>query len=166
MYRRDRPTTNDFHDSECLYFRWFNDWLDGEKAIRPDNVPIPNQSVNRSRHGGKCWFVLLPEPAIEGDKSCGERARRQLLMGIVQIRMNGLLPPTRLDGKRYSFSVEHDPLDHNYQHCEIRVYQEGLRLTDKKSAGIKIVKKYYRVKVAKKAVLVLHPEIATRDGSN
>lgn len=168
MYRRNRVAVNDFRASERLYFRWFSNWLDASDSdyeIRPENVPIPNQSVNRSRHGGRCWFVLIREPPLDSCDEEGERnkARRQLLMGVVRLRRCELPPPTTICGKSYSFAVEHNPSNHNYQHCEIGVYEDGWRLNGPSSSMKKAVKKYYRVKVAERAVLILHPEIATQD---
>ena len=162
MYRAERATLDDFDDDELLYFRWFSDWVTrdekGSTRLRPAQIPVPNQSVNRSKHGGKCWDVLIPEPASDRDLP------RRICQGVVCVPVSGI--PEPLDG-RFEFRVEHDPDDHNYCHCEVRVFDDDVRVV---RAGNKwsvskgqatAIKKYYRVAMAGASIL-LWPEVATR----
>lgn len=154
MRRQGRVIVERFTSSEWLYFRWFSDWFETEGQLRSSQVPIPDQSVNRRGCGGRCWFVLVPEPACNV-----ERVHRQLGQGIVAIKVSDI-PEEFMDGEqRYSFLVQHDPEDHNYQHCEIRVFGQRGRLD--KSTIAKAVKLYYRFEIAKAARLLLRPEVAT-----
>ena len=68
-------------------------------------------------------------------------------------------PRFEYDGQRYDFVVQHDPCEHNYQHCEIRVFNQLGHVTKDVN---KAVKKYYRYKVAEAATLLLRPETATK----
>lgn len=169
MYRRGRPVDDEFNDNEFVFFRWFNNHLeDGE--IRPVNMTTPDQSMNRSRFGGRCWHVLIPDAGTDP-----ERAKHLVCMGVVRAPAPVFAVSIEQDGVLFEFHVEHDPLDHNYGHCELRVCRNGSRLpraqADKlKSAekkAWKAAEKWFRTEM-RKAVrkreirIVLRPEVGTR----
>lgn len=54
----------------------------------------------------------------------------------------------------YTFTVEHAPEEHNYSHCELRVYKNLKRARD----GSKTVKRRYREELAKHLRLEISPE--------
>lgn len=154
-YRNGRDICDQFQPGEELYLRWFSDWIDERDALRPAHIAFPDQSVNRSGFGGRCWHVLLPEPAF--DKA---QTRRRLSQGILKLPASSVPSPITESGQLYSFAVKHDPEEHNFHHCEIRVYRNGQRARDNKSTT-KIVKKYYRTKIAEHVKILLRPEVAT-----
>ncbi len=132
---------------------------DNPTGITPNQIPTPDQSVNRSGLGGKCWFVLMPEP-----KEPVELRNRKLCMGILKLLANPMPTPVKNDKAIYTFVLEHDPLPENYQHCEIRVYKDGVRQTtaDRKKLKKLIpknVKKHYRAKMAEAVSWELLPEV-------
>jgi hypothetical protein len=162
-YQLGRPISPRFEPSERVAFRFYrNDvGLDGKlkaAAIRP-----PNQSVNRLGLGGKAWFVLLPAPDCPA-----ENRRKQLCMGVVTIAVNQIPSGCAENKKQYLFSVEHDPLDHNYQHCEIRWYEDGHRIPSKiNGKDVKLptgVKKYYREEIANRAIVYLSARSSSKAG--
>ena len=153
MFRKKKPVLNSFAPSEKLFIRVFRDQLDSAGHILPPQVAIPDQSVNRSGCDGKFWFVLMPEPHLDAQKNA-----RQLCSGVYAIHEKDIPTPLVIDGAEFTFAVVHDPIDRNYQHCEIRVYRDGKHLSDKKY--VKKVKKYYRTIIANAAgqKAVLTPE--------
>lgn len=166
MYCRGRPIVPVFEDGERIFFRWYrndvNDTFikhDNPTGITPNQVPIPDQSVNRSGLGGRFWFVLMPERDEPHDLRL-----RKLCMGVLKLTIDCIPNPTNDDGVNYTFLLERDPLRDNYQHCEIRVYKDGLRQTASdrnqlKKLIPKAVKKYYRAKIAEAAQWELLPEV-------
>jgi hypothetical protein len=169
MLCRGRPADDRFDDNEFVFFRWFNDHLeDGE--IRPANMTTPDQSMNRSRFRGRCWHVLIPDPGTDP-----ERAKRWLCRGVVRASAAVFAVSIEQGTVLFEFRVEHDPLEHNYGHCELRVYRNGKRLpkdhadklrsTEKKAW--KAAEKWFRTEMGKavrKRIIriVLRPEIGTR----
>ena len=81
-------------------------------------------------------------------------------MGIVQREIATLPREFVYQGDVYTFVLEHDPLEHNYQHCEIRIYRNGNRLTKNELKKAKAAKLYYRHEMASRATLLLLPEVA------
>lgn len=165
MIRNGRPEVQVFEDHEWLYFRWFSDWCGSEHQnparISQNHIPIPDQSVNRSGLDGRGWFVLMCEPNEEK-----QRANRKLCQGILAFKYANLPSPLTFQQSEYTFKCEHDPLEHNYQHCEIRVYRDGARLTgsDWKAVErkLKVVKKYYRQIMADVVERALEAEVGTQ----
>lgn len=84
-------------------------------------------------------------------------------MGIVKITRADVPVDFVEAGRTYRFALEHDPLDHNYQHCEIRVYLDGRKLqkTDLEKGAGKKAKLHYRTVLARNARILLEPEVAT-----
>jgi hypothetical protein len=89
---------------------------------------------------------------------------RKLCMGILKLTADCIPTPTENEGATYAFRLEHDPLRYNYQHCEVRVYKDGLRQTASdrnqlKKLIPKAVKKHYRAKIAESVQWELLPEV-------
>lgn len=165
MRQDDRLADELVDDSETLYFRWFNDWIGSDQKIEQNHIPMPNQSVNRSGHGGKCWFVLIPDPA-ESDEGPNENMRRnrRLCQGIVCLVASRIPTGIEINGRKYTFRVEHDPETYNFQHCEIRIYCDGEHILDKRQLDKRkhtAAKKHYRASMCDCVRIILRPEVST-----
>jgi len=148
MYRAGRPIDPDFLVSEKLFFRCMLDWIDERGRIKPAGIHFPDQSVNREKYS-RCTDVLLPDGS--------QRSKAWVLWGVVVIRVEDLPPETRSAGDiAYRFTVEHDPLEDNYGHSELRVYKDGQRESNKKKIG-SLVKKEYRTKLALRTRVIVQP---------
>jgi len=163
MYRRERGIDERVAPDEYLYYRWFSNWVDSDRRIHADQMKMPDFSANRSGHGGRSWYVLLPEPNDEQPL-----ARRKLCQGIVCFRASEIPLPCVVEERTYVFAVEHDPLEHNYQHCEICVYHEGSRVA-KEGRGLprsewKQVKKHFRTAMREVAKVYVGAETTTNQG--
>jgi len=153
--RCGRPVVNRFSPGETLWFRFYRDDFDADGTLKPHRMSPPDQSMNRQSLHGRSWFVLLAAPR-------SSRAKRitQLYMGIVAVSVASLpRAPTHLGGN-YEFRVEHAPLDHNYQHCEVRLYQDGNRLLKANKA----IKKYYREVLVDRVSICLEAEVSSKAG--
>ncbi len=165
MRRHNRDVVPVFEGGEQVFFRWYRNDIkeefrneDNPTGITPNQIPTPDQSVNRSGLEGRCWFVLIPEA-----EESVERRNRKLCMGILKLAAGRMPTPTTEGNAVYTFVLEHDPLPENYQHCEIRVYKDGVRQTavDRKKLKKLIpnkVKLHYRAKMAEFAAWELLPE--------
>jgi hypothetical protein len=103
------------------------------------------------------WFVLIPDPDIPKD-----RAKKRICMGVVGVRFKDLPTMKQFDGKPFTFQLAHDPLPYNYQHCELRLFQESTRVSEGspllKGGAETAIKKYYREILADRARVLLHAE--------
>lgn len=171
MFRNGRPVDETISPNEYLYFRWFSDHVGSDGKLNQGNIHCPDQSVNRSANRGRCWYVLLPEPSDDPG-----RANRKLCMGVVRILASDVPSSCEHGGWEFSFRVEHDPIEHNYHHCEIRLYRNGDRLTKneagqlkkREKSALKVAKKFYRDWIyklyRKKAIgFALKPEVGTNN---
>ena len=80
-----------------------------------------------------------------------------ILWGVAAFCAGDLPPKTQTTGDvKYEFTVEHDPLDDNYGHSELRVYKDGKREKDTKKINTG-VKKEYRTKLAFRTRIVVRP---------
>lgn len=132
---------------ESFYWRFYTKELSSEDGPTDAMIKPPDQSVNRSGLGGKPWFALMPEPGVIDS----EAIAKKLNMGILTFQATAVPTPFQSDTSttRFDFVLEHDPLDHNYHHCEIRVYSSGRRFaeataTKSEKTEWKAAKKYYR----------------------
>jgi hypothetical protein len=107
---------------------------------------------------GRPWFVLFAKPRSEKEKIIS-----QLYMGILSFRACDLPQAYALNSSAFTFCVDHDPEDFNYQHCEIRVFDGPSRMKQKPA---KLVRKHYREWIAERAWLVLHSEIDNKSASS
>jgi hypothetical protein len=151
MYRRGRSIDNLFDSTEELYVRCKKDWINDGESIKPANIRFPDQSVNRAKYS-KPRDVLLPD-------SSG-RYREQIHWGVARITVNDVprVIVSTGGGVECHFTVEHDPLEDNYGHSELRVYKEGNRVKDGKKVNQK-VKKQYRTIVGLKSRVIVRPLI-------
>lgn len=148
--------------SELLYFRWFADHIKVDGLPNEMNVSVPDQSANRSGLGGRCWHVLIADPMDRTKITDIELYRklhsRTLCMGVLQIAAKTLECTFEFKGVEFRFGIEHDPLDWNYLHCELRVSRNGVRFLKSEADSLKRdekadfteVKKLYRLKVAER----------------
>jgi hypothetical protein len=148
MYRNGRPVDPGFLATERLFFRCRLDSLDGSGRIKPAEIHFPDQSVNREKYSRRT-DVLLPDGS--------PRSKDWLLHGVAEVEVRDLPPETRSAGDvAYQFKVEHDPMDDNYAHSELRVYKDKQRETDKKRINA-VVKKQYRTELALRTRVVVQP---------
>lgn len=156
--RNGRNAVDQFEVNEIVTFRIYQRDVDTSGHLKSSGMPVPDQSMNRLGIGGAPFFVLLPEPSQTHQKN-----RKRLCMGIVAVRVKNLPKRTIYNGKSYLFRLEHDPTDHNYHHCELRMYLNGSRVRRSgnlfRGASEKAVKKYYREILADRARLLLHSEV-------
>jgi hypothetical protein len=131
MYQRGRHPVA-VQDTELLFARWFSDHMDGDGKPRAENLIAPDQSMNRSGLGGRCWYVLVPDPTDEPAK-----AMKTLCRGIVRVAAPDLSMQMVADGKVFTLRIEPDPLDHNYHHCELHLFRDGQRLSAREVRDLK-----------------------------
>lgn len=146
MRRNGRPIVSAFAPTERLYFRCMASWIEPDGTIKPANVHFPDQSVNREMFSKPC-DVLLPDGT--------DRSKSWIHWGVATIRVENVPSSLSTAGNvTYNFTVEHDPLDDNYGHSELRVYKGGQRETNsnKVNAG---VKKGYRTAVGLKSRVII-----------
>lgn len=150
LYQRGRPVDSDMPPTERLYFRCMRDWLDDNDSVRPAQIQFPDQSVNRERYS-RPRDVLLPDGALV--------SRNWILWGVSMVQISDLPPDIASPGGvSFSFTAEHDPLEDNYSHSELRVYKNGIREQAKKKINSQ-VKKKYRTDMAFRTRLVVRPLI-------
>lgn len=131
MYRNNRPVDPAFLPEEDLYIR-FNA-MEGQR-VDPLCIRCPDQSVNRSKYSEPEWVLLDSYPKFVG-------------WGYGAFKVRDV--PENIDsggGVVYEFSVDHDPLDDNYSHSEVRAYRDGER-TSKKNKPILIK---FRLQISRK----------------
>lgn len=158
MLRKGRSLDPLFAPQEMLYLRCT---LEGTETItaadgtpyrrvRPAHIHFPDQSVNRQKYS-RPWHVLLP--------SDDERSQSWILCGSAQVPVSGIPPAQQSAGNvHYEFTVEHDPLDDNFGHAELRVYKNGQRERDKRRIN-SVVKKTYRQLLSEQTRIALEPLI-------
>ena len=143
----------DVASDEFLFFRWFNDHLECDGLPQPDQMKVPDQSANRSGLGGRCWYVLISDPGISA-----KNAAKHLCMGVFQILVRDIEYKVAIKETEFWFVAEHDPVDCNYFHCELRAFRNGVRLSGDKAKqlarGDKTDftegKKWFRTEIAKR----------------
>ena len=145
MFRRGRPTDAYLQPSEFLFFRCVHDNVDKNGQVSPAGIRFPNQSVNRSKYSAPA-DVLVPDQT--------ERSAEWLYCGVAQFLVNHLPGPMHTDERSYKFTAEHDPLEDNYGHTELRVYKDDVRVSKVSSTTIK---KRYRTELALRTRVVIPP---------
>ncbi|MDZ4820637.1 MAG: hypothetical protein SGJ20_16860 [Planctomycetota bacterium] len=150
MIRDDRGLDDDFQSNEKLFFRCKAEWIDQNGRIRLAHVRAPDQSVNREKFS-KRYDVLLPIDDTSSPKL--------IYWGVASVDVQDV--PTHgvsTGGLIFSFTVEHDPLENNYGHTELRAYKNNKR--EMKSDNInKAVRKEYRAKLAERTRIEISPLI-------
>ncbi len=134
-------------------------------------IATPDQSGNRSGTGGKFWTVLIADPGVDAAKR-----RKQLNMGVLCYTAGDCQHSFQQPGQsRFDFRFESDALDHNFHHCELRVYRDGIRMPREVAKGLRgeeksawrLAELSFRDAVSKlhrqtdKSIVVLKAEIAT-----
>jgi len=148
MLRCGRPLDNEFSPDELLYLRCQFAWLDVNRRLKPANVHFPDQSTNREKFCA-AYDVLLPTTV--------PNSHQWLCWGVVAIRVSDV--PTHAEttgGTEMTFTVEHDPIEDNYGHTELRAYKNGRRERNKNKIN-DLVKKAYRTKFAEGTRIVVRP---------
>lgn len=138
MLRGNRNADQDFSPEENLFWRF--------KEFVPLEIKLVNQSVNRSKHGCKPEWNLLPCYKTYG-------------YGIFKVKH---IPPFKITtgNVRYEFRVEHVPEDFNYCHSEIRVYKDGERFNSK-IKGNAVMKNEYRTAIFDNIEVIKYPNNTT-----
>lgn len=140
LLRRGRPVDPVFDPGEHLYRRLRAVDIDQDGRVEPTSLESPDFSVNRSKYSE-------PDDVVISHPRCGiaaftvEEVPRSLLSG---------------GDIEYRFSVEHDPLDDDYAHSEVRSYKDGKRLAPKKSP--KAVRTKFRLILASKMRVLREPK--------
>lgn len=144
MFRNGRPLDPVFEPTEDLYLRCSAEHVDVEqKHALPLAVTFTNQSVNRGKYSKPEW-VLVP---------------RWFDWGIAAFTVQDVPESLSSEGKvRYDFKVEHDPLEDNYAHSEIRTYKGGRYEPDAGKKVTKQVKLRFRTSLCEKARLIRLPK--------
>jgi hypothetical protein len=146
LRRRSRVFDAQFDQFEKLFLRCQKEWIDQHGQVKPANIHFPDQSVNRERYS-KPRDVLL---AVDTRGSASF-----LLWGVAFVQVADIPHPMVSEGNvQYQFTVEHDPLEHNYAHSELRVYKNGVREQTKKKINQE-VKKRYRIELARRSRLLI-----------
>lgn len=149
MRRCGRPPDPSFSPSELLYMRVRKCHVEDRRLTDVSAIRFPDQSVNRSKHS-QASDVLIPEPG-------SEKSWQWILLGVLGFPVECV--PACLQGNDHvvcDFRVEHDPLEHNYAHSEIRVYRDEKRVRDKKLIG-KAHRKRYRLAIMEKTRVLIEP---------
>lgn len=149
MWAGGRTQDVHFSPKELLYLRCFEWSVEGDRLADVGAIGFPDQSVNREKFS-RPGDALIPEPGNE--KSC-----RWIYLGVVAFPVCAV--PRTLEDKGEAIcdcTVEHDPLDHNYAHSELRAYKGGKRITDKRDVP-KIRRKQYRHRIMELARVVVRP---------
>jgi hypothetical protein len=149
MFRNGRSVDQQFSSNEPLFFRCKSEWIDSGR-LKSAYIRFPDQSVNRAKYS-KASDVLIPDTQ--------QKSRDWIYWGVAQVNVNDIPSPTQsIGGVAYKFTVEHDPVDDNYGHSELRVYKGKDRVGDTENVN-KGIKKEYRAELAKKTRICIMPLI-------
>lgn len=137
MHRRSRPLDNEFAGGERLYARVKPNVMafsNGEITANSfDWVHCPDQSLNRVKHGGRSWMVLMP---VESEDE--SRSRDRLFKwGILSVYVSDLERTIAGRVGTVQFRVEHAPIDSNYHHCELHAFVGSERITKEESEAVR-----------------------------
>ena len=149
MWRRGRSVDPEFAPEELLYMRCRKSHVKNARLTDVGAIRFPDQSVNRQKYS-KPQDVLAPTAACE-------KSKEWIYWGVVGFSVDSV-PSSIMDDDRVicDFNVEHDPLEYNYAHSEIRVYVKGERVRQKKRIS-PVRRKRFRLAIMDKAVVVLEP---------
>ncbi len=139
LLSKGRPVDPVFDPEEYLYRRLRALDIDPDGRIEPTSLESPDFSVNRSKYC-EPEDVILPHP------SCG----------IASFTVVDIPESFRsVENIEYRFSIEHDPLEDNYAHSEIRSYKDGQRLAPKKPP--KSIRTRFRLALASRMDILRSP---------
>jgi hypothetical protein len=152
MFRRQREIDPQFAPDERLFLRCtIADCTrsNGTTVVKPSapSLRVLDQSFNRQRYS-KVRDVLLPDDT--------GRSMEWVLCGVAVCTVESI-PEQVVDGAGVicNFCVEHDPLEDNYSHTELRAYTDGVR----RSAISNKVKKECKTTLALKMSVKVAPRI-------
>lgn len=115
MHWDDRPVDHEFSDLETLYRRISSDVLRPGMKIPFYALPLPDVSVNRSKHGGRMEYVLYD---VTNQKHLAKH-------GVVALKAGHVVQPTGVRTDRMiQVRLSHEPLALNYFHAEIQAHDE------------------------------------------
>jgi hypothetical protein len=141
MYRSGRPVDMNFDDNENLYNRFRKEYL-AEGKFLPTGIKFPDWSVNREKYS-EPEDVLIPDFHE---------------WGIAQFKVGDVPDTLPSPGDiKFDFKVEHDPVEDNYSHSEVRSYKNGQHT--RKIEVNRTVKKTFRQILSEKIVIVKEPNI-------
>ena len=139
LLRRGRPVDPVFERGEPLYRRLRAFDVDADGRVEPTSLESPDFSVNRGKYSEPGDVILL-------HPRCGIASF--LVVDVPELLVSG-------DDVEYRFAVEHDPLDDNYAHSEVRTYRGRRRLAPKKAP--KSVRTRFRLALAAKMKILERP---------
>ena len=145
LLQGDREVDNHFSPEESLYIRCFSDHVTENGRVLALGFRFPNFSCNRERYG-ELADVLYPVYLDWG-------------VATYQVRQ---VPSPLLSGdqkRTFDIKVEHDPLEHNYPHCEIRAFEER----SKTDSVPKAVKKRFRQEMSERASVLKTPDLSSQE---
>lgn len=139
MYRNGREIDPVFDPEELVYHRCIlSDLVDGK--FSSVSIKFPDWSVNRGKYC-RPSDVLLPS---------------WLDFGVAEFKVKDVPSDMKSSGDtNFNFKIEHDPLEENYSHSELRVYKNGFH--DKKVSVSSLVKKEFRVRLSLRINIALEP---------
>ncbi len=143
MHRNGRPVDQHFPPEENLYIR-FNT-LSSNGRVNAAGIRSQNQSVNRSRFGGRPEWVLLPSYSHWG-------------YGVFQVRdiPESLMSPGQV---QYNFRGVHVPSEINYYHSEIRAHRnQGGVLEPCERVGSKEVRNHFKMLISESIRILKDPD--------
>lgn len=142
MIRGNRAADPGFVPEERLYFRipphppYFNTKKSGDKRIDLTAIQLPDQSVNRSKHGGRPEFVRCN--VYPGTKGQCDGRHHSWPVAYLNVR-DANRDVLTAGSAAFSTRVEHVPLQYNYFHSEIRAYKpDGSRIGESKPSELHI----------------------------
>jgi hypothetical protein len=139
MLRNGRPIDPIFLPDEALYIRF--DQIENE-IVHPACIRAPVQSVNRSKYSKPEWVLLAKYPQF-------------LKWGYGSFKVSDIPESITSDtGVTHGFKIEHEPLEDNYSHSEVRSYKNG-KIVKRKNDAIRLK---YRVILSQKIIILKTPE--------
>lgn len=148
MLRDGRGVDNSgFSPWHRLFYRCSTEDVEGDRLI-PSRIRYQNTSVNWSKYS-KPWDVIFDH----------ERwGFAQVLVRHLPSRLPKELPADKKQAakaRRFVLAAEHDPLDTNYSHSEIRTFVDGVRLPEADLS--KTARKEFRVELSDRCLILWHP---------
>ncbi|MBF0510554.1 MAG: hypothetical protein HQK57_16745 [Deltaproteobacteria bacterium] len=140
LFRRGRPVDHLIDPEEELYIR-FEEVTKG--FVELGCIKCPDQSVNRSKYS-RPEHVLLPNFFNLGYGSIKSSDIHEVVE----------TPP----GEPRYFRSEHDPLEDNYSHAEIRAYKENEHKNRVTKIGSRILRTKFKSILQKKIKIIKMPD--------
>ena len=145
LIQGNREIDDYFSPEEKLYIRCLSDHVTKNGRVLDQGFRFPNFSCNREKYG-ELEDVLFPVYLDWG-------------VATYQFRQ---VPSTLLSGdqkRTFDIRVKHDPLEHNYPHCEVRAFEDRVKLDNVPKA----VKKQFRQKMSEMASVFKTPNLSSQE---